>query len=161
MSDEKKPKKVRVTKPRVKKSAVEKPKKKVIQQPENKYYGTGRRKTAVAKVWLTPGSGKRIVNKKTAEVYFCNRPLLLTVIEKPFQAVSAPPMDLSAELFGGGVPAQSDAIRMGVARALIEYNPEYRSTLRKLDLLRRDPREKERKKAGYKRARKSFQYTKR
>ncbi|NQU17360.1 MAG: 30S ribosomal protein S9 [Candidatus Saganbacteria bacterium] len=138
------------------KSKVNKYKKK-----ENVFYGTGRRKTATAKVWLTPGSGKRTVNGKDAKVYFCKRAVLLAGFEVPFNTVDAPPLDLRAEVFGGGVPAQSDAIRMGVARALVEFDSKYRKLLRSKDLLMRDPREKERKKAGLKRARKAFQYTKR
>lgn len=128
---------------------------------EKFFYGTGRRKTAIAKVWLVTGDGKRIVNGKDAKEYFCNRPVLLAKFETPFAAVSAPGFDLRAEVYGGGVPAQSDAIRMGAARALVAFDATYRKTLRSLDLLKRDPREKERKKAGLKRARKAFQYTKR
>lgn len=125
------------------------------------FYGTGRRKTAIARVWLKPGNNGRIVNGKTAEDYFCKRIILLKTLEIPFEAIQAPAMDLEADVYGGGVPAQADAIRMGVARALIDYNPDFRKVLRSRDLLKRDPREKERKKAGRKRARKSFQYTKR
>lgn len=136
-------------------------KKNAYKVKENHFYGTGRRKTAIAKVWLTPGSGKRLVNGKEASVYFCNRIVLLKGFEVPFTAVEAPSFDLNAEVFGGGVPAQSDAIRMGVARALCAFDSKYRKVLRSLDLLKRDPREKERKKAGLKRARKAFQFTKR
>ncbi len=128
---------------------------------EKFFYGTGRRKTAIAKVWLVAGDGKRTVNGKDAKVYFCNRPVLLAQFETPFAAVSATAFDLEAEVFGGGVPAQADAIRMGAARALVAYDAKNRKILRSLDLLKRDPREKERKKAGLKRARKAFQYTKR
>lgn len=162
-AEEKTPKINKTTKPKavrtkVKKiSAAEAPK----EVKKDKFYGTGRRKTAIAKVWLTSGSGLRLVNKKPAGEYFCGREVLLKCIEVPFAAVSSPPMDLFAEVFGGGVPAQADAVRMGIARALIDFNNEYRLTLRRLDLLRRDPREKERKKAGLKRARKAFQYSKR
>lgn len=147
--------KKRVVKAKTKKAVV------VKKVEKTKFYGTGRRKSAVAKVWIKPGNGRRQVNNREAAEYFVNRLGLLNTIENPFSAVSAPSMDLRVEVFGGGVPAQADAIRMGIARALLDFNPEYRKTLRRLDLLRRDPREKERKKAGYKRARKSFQYTKR
>ena len=132
-----------------------------FKKQENVFRGTGRRKTAIAEVRLTPGTGKRMINGKDAKVYFCNRNILLKVFEVPFKAVEAPAMDLTAQVYGGGVPAQSDAVRMGVARALVAFDATYRKTLRSQDLLKRDPREKERKKAGLKRARKAFQYTKR
>ncbi|OGC03887.1 30S ribosomal protein S9 [candidate division WOR-1 bacterium RIFOXYA12_FULL_43_27] len=125
------------------------------------FYGTGRRKRAIARVHLVPGDGARIVNGKELKEYFCGREILLKLVEVPFNAVSAPAFNLKAEVYGGGVPSQADAIRMGVARALVDFNPDFRKILRSLDLLKRDPREKERKKAGLKRARKAFQFTKR
>lgn len=128
---------------------------------ENLFYGTGRRKRAIARVYLVPGDGLRTVNGLEIKEYFCGREVLLKLIEVPFNAVSGPAFNLRAEVYGGGVPSQADAIRMGAARALVEFNPDFRKTLRSLDLLKRDPREKERKKAGLKRARKAFQFTKR
>ncbi|OGO05109.1 MAG: 30S ribosomal protein S9 [Chloroflexi bacterium RBG_13_56_8] len=125
------------------------------------YYGTGRRKTATARVRLYPGDGAFVVNGKPASEYFsreidlanAREPLLATGNEGKFM--------VSVLVNGGGVTGQSEAIRHGVARALVEMNPELRSTLRISGLLTRDPRAKERKKPGLKRARKAPQYTKR
>jgi len=127
-----------------------------------KYYGTGRRKEATAKVWLMPGSGKMTINGKTLKEYFCGRRLLEFIISRPFAATQlAGKYDVYAELLGGGVPSQADAIRMGIARALVVLNPALKTVLKREGLLTRDPRMKERKKYGLKRARRAFQYTKR
>ncbi len=127
-----------------------------------KYYGTGRRKEATAKVWLVPGSGKMIVNGKPLKEYFCGRRLLEFIIGRPFAATQlGGKYDMYAELLGGGVPSQADAIRMGIARALVVSNPALKTVLKREGLLTRDPRMKERKKYGLKRARRAFQYTKR
>lgn len=135
-----------------------KPKKAVIQTS----YGTGRRKTAIARVYIVKGSGKIDVNAKPYQQYFCNRPVLIKIIDRPLKEVNAEgAFDIKAMVYGGGITAQADAVRMGIARALVDFNPENRAVLRKLDLLKRDPRAKERKKYGLKRARKAFQYSKR
>jgi small subunit ribosomal protein S9 len=127
-----------------------------------KYYGTGRRKEATAKVWLMPGTGKMTVNGKTFKEYFCNRHLLEFIASRPFAATQTTgKYDVFAELLGGGVPSQADAIRMGIARALVVLNPALKPVLKKEGLMTRDPRMKERKKYGLKRARRAFQYTKR
>ncbi len=127
-----------------------------------KYYGTGRRKEATAKVWLVPGSGKMTVNGKPMKEYFCGRRLLEFIIGRPFAATQlGGKYDVYAELLGGGVPSQADAIRMGIARALVVINPALKTVLKREGLLTRDPRMKERKKYGLKRARRAFQYTKR
>ncbi len=127
-----------------------------------KYYGTGRRKEATAKVWLVPGSGKMIFNGKPMKEYFCGRRLLEFIIGRPFAATQlGGKYDVYAELLGGGVPSQADAIRMGIARALVVLNPALKTVLKREGLLTRDPRMKERKKYGLKRARRAFQYTKR
>jgi len=127
-----------------------------------KYYGTGRRKEATAKVWLVPGSGKMTFNGKSLKDYFCGRRLLEFIINRPFAATQlAGKFDVYAELLGGGVPSQADAIRMGIARALVVLNPALKTVLKREGLLTRDPRMKERKKYGLKRARRAFQYTKR
>jgi small subunit ribosomal protein S9 len=137
------------------------PKKTALPKGE-KYYGTGRRKEATAKVWLTPGSGKMTLNGKTLKEYFCGRRLLEFIATRPFVATKTEgKFDVHAELLGGGVPSQADAIRMGIARALVVLNPALKTILKHEGLMTRDPRMKERKKYGLKRARRAFQYTKR
>ena len=127
-----------------------------------KYYGTGRRKEATAKVWLTPGTGKMTLNGKTLKEYFCGRHLLEFIATRPFVATQTTgKYDVYAELLGGGVPSQADAVRMGIARALVVLNPALKTILKHEGLMTRDPRMKERKKYGLKRARRAFQYTKR
>jgi small subunit ribosomal protein S9 len=127
-----------------------------------KYYGTGRRKEATAKVWLMSGSGKMVFNGKTLQEYFCGRKLLEFIINRPFVATQTlGKFDIYVELLGGGVPSQADAIRMGIARALVVLNPALKTILKHEGLMTRDPRMKERKKYGLKRARRAFQYTKR
>jgi small subunit ribosomal protein S9 len=125
------------------------------------YYGTGRRKSAIARVFLRPGSGEFKVNHKAFDTYFvteqqrvsAKRPLVLTETAATF--------DVITRVAGGGVNAQADAIKMGVARALLEFNAELRKTLKGEGLLTRDARAKERKKYGQKGARKRFQFSKR
>jgi small subunit ribosomal protein S9 len=128
----------------------------------SRYYGTGRRKRSVAKVWLNPGKGEVIVNGRNAEEYFFNRPVHMIALKKPFEVTNtAGKFDVRVNILGGGVTSQSDAVRMGISRALLDFDPDLKKTLRSAGLLTRDPREKERKKYGRKRARKAFQYTKR
>ncbi len=125
------------------------------------YYGTGRRKSAIARVFLRPGSGNFQVNGKGLEAYFvteqqrvsAKRPLALTELTGSF--------DIVTSVAGGGVSAQADAVKMGIARALLEFNAELRKTLKGEGLLTRDARGKERKKYGQKGARKRFQFSKR
>jgi small subunit ribosomal protein S9 len=125
------------------------------------YYGTGRRKAAIARVFLRPGSGDFKVNDKAFETYFvteqqrvsAKRPLALTETVATF--------DVVANVSGGGVAAQADAVKMGIARALLEFNAELRKTVKADGLLTRDARIKERKKYGQKGARKRFQFSKR
>jgi small subunit ribosomal protein S9 len=125
------------------------------------YYGTGRRKSAIARVFLRPGSGEVKVNGKPFETYFvteqqrvsAKRPLALTETTATF--------DVITRVTGGGVNAQADAVKMGIARALLEFNIELRKTLKSDGLLTRDARSKERKKYGQKGARKRFQFSKR
>lgn len=145
------------------------PKEEIIFKPKKprlpkgpKYYGTGRRKEAVAKVWLKPGTGQFFFNGKSLSEYFCQRKLLEYKIMRPFEVTNTSgAYDVHAELFGGGVPGQAGAVCLGISRALLAVNPDFRIKLKREGLLRRDPRMKERKKYGHKRARKSFQYTKR
>lgn len=125
------------------------------------YYATGRRKTAVARVWMRPGSGKIRVNRKDLITYF-NRETLKVILEQPLVlAGGVDKFDVEATVKGGGKSAQADAVKLGMARALIIIDPELRSAMRKNGFLTRDPREKERKKYGQPGARKRFQYSKR
>jgi small subunit ribosomal protein S9 len=125
------------------------------------YYGTGRRKSAIARVFLRPGSGNFQVNGKGLEVYFvteqqrvsAKKPLALTELTGSF--------DVLTTVRGGGVSAQADAVKMGISRALLEFNAELRKQLKGEGLLTRDARQKERKKYGQKGARKRFQFSKR
>lgn len=130
---------------------------------EKRYYqGTGRRKTAVARVRLFPGSGEFIVNGKNITEYFGQRELFEREIVRPLELTgNAASYNVLAKVRGGGVSGQVSAVRHGVARALLDVNEELRPTLKKAGLLTRDPRMKERKKPGLKRARKRPQYTKR
>ena len=128
---------------------------------ENKYYATGRRKTAVARVWIKPGAGNIEVNNRTVEEYFGGG-FMRHKIEKPFTTTETlEQYDVFATLKGGGKNAQAEALRHGISRALLEVNPEYRLTLKKTGLLTRDQRAKERKKYGQKGARAKFQFSKR
>lgn len=125
------------------------------------YYGTGRRKTSTARVFLRPGSGTITVNHKPIEASFPTETLRL-VIRLPLVTTElAERFDVLATTTGGGVAGQAGALRLGIARALLEYNEELRSPLRKVGLLTRDPRAKERKKYGMAGARKRFQFSKR
>jgi small subunit ribosomal protein S9 len=126
-----------------------------------RYRATGKRKTAVARVILKPGSGVYLVNGKTLEAFF-PRPTLERVIRQPLETVGYEArMDVVAKLHGGGVSAQAGALRHGISRALIEADPNRRGELKRRGFLTRDPRVKERKKAGLKKARKRPQFSKR
>jgi len=126
------------------------------------YYGTGRRKTATARVRLVPGTGKVTINNRTVEDYVGNRPGLAREIGLPFETADAQGrFDVIVNVCGGGISGQVGAIRHGISRALAEAAPQNRPLLRTIDLLTRDPRVKERKKYGRKRARKRFQFSKR
>lgn len=125
------------------------------------YSATGRRKTATARVNLTPGSGKILINKRPFEEYFGTLTLQNKVLH-PFQIVNvANQFDVAIRTKGGGVTGQLGAIQLGIARALLKVDPELKSVLREHSLLTRDPRKKERKKAGQPGARKRFQFSKR
>jgi small subunit ribosomal protein S9 len=126
------------------------------------YQGTGRRKTAVARVRLFPGNGEFVVNGKKPEDYFGPRDLLQREIRHPLVITNnLESFNVLVKVRGGGVHSQAGAVRHGVARALLDLDAELRPTLKKAGLLTRDPRMKERKKPGLKRARKAPQYTKR
>ena len=122
---------------------------------------TGRRKTATARVLMTPGSGNITINKRPFEDYFGTVSLQNEVLH-PFQVANAVNQyDVTINASGGGVTGQIGAIQLGIARALLKSNEELRDTLRDADLLTRDSRKKERKKAGQPKARKRFQFSKR
>ena len=125
------------------------------------YAGTGRRKNAVARVRLVPGTGKITVNKKDVEEYIPHADLRL-VINQPFAVTSTEgSYDVHVNVVGGGYAGQSGAIRHGITRALIEMDAELRPALKKAGFVTRDPREKERRKYGLKKARKASQFSKR
>lgn len=128
---------------------------------QDRFYATGKRKNAIARVWLTPGTGKVIVNKLDADAYFGNT-FKTQKIEKPFKITETTEQyDVMATLAGGGKSAQVDALSHGISRALLEISPENRLPLKRSGLLTRDPRVKERKKYGQKGARAKFQFSKR
>lgn len=125
------------------------------------YYGTGRRKTATARVYLRPGDGSVQVNRKSFDSYFPNETLRM-IIRQPLNLTeTANKFDILVNVAGGGPAGQAGAIRHGITRALIEYNSDLRPTLKQAGLITRDPRIKERKKYGQKGARKRFQFSKR
>lgn len=125
------------------------------------YYATGRRKTSAARVFLKPGSGKITINGKPAEGYL-SRPTSRMVIVQPFQVTSnSNKFDVFVTVAGGGESGQAGAIRHGISRALVAYDEEMRSALKKAGFLTRDPRMVERKKYGKAGARRRFQYSKR
>ena len=125
------------------------------------YYGTGRRKTATARVYLRPGGGNVVVNRKEFDSYFPNETLRM-IIRQPLNLTeTGNKFDILANVAGGGPAGQAGAIRHGITRALLEYNADLRPTLKKAGLITRDPRIKERKKYGQKGARKRFQFSKR
>lgn len=125
------------------------------------YYGTGRRKTAVARVFLRPGKGEMIINQKPVDEYV-DSGILKMIIRQPLQLTeTVDKFDLYVTVKGGGIAGQAGAIRHGISRALLEYNPELRKRLKTAGFLTRDPRMKERKKYGQPKARKRFQFSKR
>ena len=126
-----------------------------------RYYATGHRKNATAKVWLMPGTGNITVNDKPLDEYV-KRKTLEMIVKQPLEVVGlADKYDVMARVLGGGISGQAGAIRHGIAKALLAVNPELRTTLKRMGFLTRDPRVKERKKYGRKRARRGFQYCKR
>ncbi len=125
------------------------------------WYATGKRKTSIARVWLKPGSGVFTINHRKLEDYFPRPTLRMTLIE-PFEVTETlGRYDVMVNVNGGGLAGQSDAVRHGIARALLTINPQLRPTLKKAGLLTRDSRIVERKKYGQPGARKRFQYSKR
>jgi small subunit ribosomal protein S9 len=125
------------------------------------YYGTGRRKSATARVYLRPGTGNFNVNRISVDNYFKNEALRMIIRQPLHLTDTLAKFDVLVNVAGGGCAGQAGAVRHGIARALLEFNGELRKKLKKAGLLTRDPRAKERKKYGQKGARKRFQFSKR
>jgi len=125
------------------------------------YYGTGRRKTAAARVYLRPGKGNLEVNRKSFDDYFPNEALKMIIRQPLVITETADKFDIYVRVSGGGPTGQAGALRHGIARALVAYNPELRPKLKDAGFLTRDSREVERKKCGQPGARKRFQFSKR
>ncbi len=128
---------------------------------EKRYSATGRRKTSVARLWIQEGAGKFVVNDMALNEYF-SRETSRMVISQPFELTDTlGKFDVFVNVSGGGSTGQAGAIKHGISKALIEFNPDYRSVLKKAGFLTRDPRIKERKKYGQRKARARFQFSKR
>ena len=125
------------------------------------YYGTGRRKTSTARVFLRPGTGAVKINQRTFETFFPTEALRTQIRQPLLLTERADKFDILATVAGGGVSGQAGAVRLGIARALVQYNTELRKRLKDEGLLTRDARAKERKKYGMAGARKRFQFSKR
>jgi small subunit ribosomal protein S9 len=125
------------------------------------YYGTGRRKTSTARVYLRPGTGEIKVNRKTFDEYFPNQALRMVIRQPLTLTDTASKFDIVVNVAGGGPAGQAGAVRHGITRALMEFNADLRPALKDAGLVTRDPRAKERKKYGQKGARKRFQFSKR
>jgi small subunit ribosomal protein S9 len=130
-------------------------------EQENTFYATGRRKTAIARTWIKPGSGEIVINNRPVEEYFPIETIRTDMIQ-PFKITNTfGSYDVKATVVGGGVAGQADAVRHGITRALVIVNPDFRLTLKRAGFIKRDPRVKERKKYGQKGARARFQFSKR
>ena len=130
-------------------------------EQENIFYATGRRKTAIARTWIKPGSGEIVINNRPVEEYFPIETIRTDMIQ-PFKITNTfGSYDVKATVVGGGVAGQADAVRHGITRALVIVNPDFRLALKRAGFIKRDPRVKERKKYGQKGARARFQFSKR
>jgi len=130
-------------------------------EQENTFYATGRRKTAIARTWIKPGSGEIVINNRPVKEYFPIETIRTDMIQ-PFKITNTfGSYDVKATVVGGGVAGQADAVRHGITRALVAVNPDFRVTLKRAGFIKRDPRVKERKKYGQKGARARFQFSKR
>lgn len=128
---------------------------------QGRAYATGKRKDAVARVWIKPGAGQIVINDKPVDTYFA-RPVLRMILQQPLQIANRlGQYDIRVTVVGGGLSGQAGAVRHGLAKALTHYEPDLRSSLKKEGFLTRDPRVVERKKYGKKKARASFQFSKR
>lgn len=128
---------------------------------ENVYYATGKRKTAIARTWLTPGSGNVTINERPIDDYFKIESAKTDLLQPFVITNTAGKYDVRIRVLGGGVNGQSGAIRHGITKALIQINQEYRQPLKRAGFVKRDPRAKERKKYGQRGARARFQFSKR
>lgn len=126
-----------------------------------KFYGTGRRKNAIAKVWLLPGTGNFTINKRELGEYFGKKTLEMIVRQPLVLTSTLDKYDVVATVFGGGTTGQAGAVRHGIARALVKADEELRPALKQAGFMTRDPRMKERRKYGLKKARKASQFSKR
>ena len=134
---------------------------KSVKKIKSNLYATGKRKNSIAKVWLIPnGKGEIKVNKKDLNKYF-SRSLLNMLVKKPFETINNNNFNVNVSVKGGGLSGQASAIKLAISRALISYDPKFRIALKKKGLLTRDSRVVERKKYGRRKARKSFQFSKR
>ena len=134
---------------------------KAADKKAGRFYATGKRKDAVARVWLTKGKGKVTVNGRKIETYF-GRPVSRMIVNQPFQAIEMEcKFDVDVNVHGGGLSGQAGAIRHGITRALIKHNGSFRDSLKKAGFVTRDSRRVERKKYGQPGARKRFQFSKR
>ena len=142
-------------------AAPEAPKHERKVDPQGRAYATGKRKDAVARVWIKPGPGQIVVNEKPVEQYFA-RPVLRMILQQPLHVANrAGQFDITVTVAGGGLSGQAGAVRHGLSKALTYFEPELRGPLKKEGFLTRDPRVVERKKYGRKKARRSFQFSKR
>ena len=129
--------------------------------PQGRAYATGKRKDAVARVWIKPGPGQIVINDRPVDTYFA-RPVLRMILQQPLQVANRiGQYDITVTVIGGGLSGQAGAVRHGLAKALTHYEPDLRPSLKKEGFLTRDPRVVERKKYGKKKARRSFQFSKR
>ena len=132
-----------------------------VKKVKNNLYATGKRKNSIARVWLIPnGKGEIKVNKKDLNKYF-SRSLLNMLVKQPFETINNNNFNVNVSVKGGGLSGQASAIKLAISRALISYDPKFRIALKKKGLLTRDSRVVERKKYGRRKARKSFQFSKR
>jgi len=128
---------------------------------QGRSYATGKRKNAIARVWVKPGSGRVVVNGRDQQTYFA-RPVLRMLLNQPFETVDRKgQFDVNATVTGGGLSGQAGAVRHGISRALVKFEPALRGVLKKEGFLTRDSRVVERKKYGKPKARRSFQFSKR
>ncbi len=128
---------------------------------ENVYYATGKRKTAIAKTWMTPGTGNISINNRTLDDYFPMETAKAALLQPLKLTNNAQSYDIKVKVIGGGITGQAGAIRHGITKALVLIDPDLRAPLKKAGFVKRDPRRKERKKYGQPGARKRFQFSKR
>ena len=134
---------------------------KIVKKSKNNMYATGKRKNSIARVWLIPnGNGEIKINKKDLNKYF-SRPLFNMIIRKPFETINNNNFNVNVSVKGGGLSGQANAVKLAISKALVNYDSKFRIALKKEGLLTRDSRVVERKKYGRRKARRSFQFSKR